>query len=84
MTMPGFSAETPLDSISEQYRVIADRAEGTGGQQVVPQQVLVPPSWNEFCTPCDLSVSSFQGWQTCCRKTPFGWVCWRRFCEIPR
>jgi hypothetical protein len=82
MDIPGFSAEVSLFKANLHYRLAAGWAKGECGQEAIPQD-LIPPGWNEFCTGCYELVWGV-GQQTCCRKTPFGSVCWRRFCEIPR
>ena len=79
MNTPGFSAEASLYRTSETYVVTAGRGAKLG---VIPQD-LIPPDWNEFCTGCQELFWGL-GLQTCCTRTPFGWICWRRFCDIPR
>ena len=81
MNMPQFTAEASVYRNVEMY-VLAARRDCEVNQQVIPQD-LIPPNWSEFCTGC-YQLSWGIGLQTCCRKTPVGWICWQRFCDIPR
>jgi hypothetical protein len=49
MSFPGFTAEASLFKTDEPYRLIGDRAGGSGRQAVIPQAFSCVDQGNGFC-----------------------------------
>ena len=80
MNMPGFTAEASLYHTSERYQFVPSWIEGTGGQEITPQQDFIPPTpMPPFlrCSPCTF------GRQFCCPPPGFGLRCFVRSCGGP-
>lgn len=77
MNMPGFTAEDSLPKTTERYQSVTDWNVDTSGQEITPQQGLIPTPGAPFfrCGPC------VRGQQFCCPPPGFGAPCYVRRCR---